>query len=62
MTDCPRCGTRMHENDETTKLTELVCPACHETEIEWKRDARGRNKASLARAQAAETTSQSSSD
>jgi hypothetical protein len=26
----------MHHNDETTKLTEYVCPGCHNTEIVWK--------------------------
>lgn len=62
MADCPRCGTRMHENDETTKLLEYVCPACHETEIDWKLDARGRSRSSLVDATAAETTSASSSD
>ena len=36
MTACPRCGTRMSQNDETTKLTEFVCPRCHNTEIVWK--------------------------
>ena len=35
------CGTRMTYNDETTKLTEFVCPRCHETEIDWKAQARG---------------------
>jgi len=37
---CPNCGTRMTYNDETTKLTEFVCPLCHETEIDWKPEAR----------------------
>ncbi|MHB9285617.1 hypothetical protein ACKVMT_01085 [Halobacteriales archaeon Cl-PHB] len=36
MTRCSRCGTRMTYNDETTKLTEYVCPNCHYTEIVWK--------------------------
>ncbi len=36
MTQCGRCGTRMTYNDETTKLTEYVCPSCHNTEIVWK--------------------------
>jgi len=36
MTDCPRCGTRMTYNDETTKLTEFTCPRCHNTRIVWK--------------------------
>jgi len=36
MTACPRCGARMSQNDETTKLTEFVCPRCHNTEIVWK--------------------------
>jgi ribosomal protein S27AE len=36
MTTCPRCGTRMSRNDETTKLTEYVCSNCHNTEIVWK--------------------------
>ena len=31
----------MSANDQTTKLTEYVCPSCHETEIEWRRHARG---------------------
>ncbi len=30
----------MTYNDETTKLTELVCPVCHETIIDWKAAAR----------------------
>lgn len=30
----------MSYNDETTKLTELVCPSCHETIIDWKATAR----------------------
>ena len=30
----------MSLNDETTKLTELVCPRCHETIIDWKGEAR----------------------
>jgi ribosomal protein S27AE len=33
MTACPRCDARMSQNDETTKLTEYVCPRCHYTEI-----------------------------
>lgn len=37
---CPACGTRMTYNDETTKLTEFVCPRCHETVIDWKAAAR----------------------
>jgi len=37
MQDCQRCGTRMSHNDETTKLTEYVCPTCHNTHIVWKR-------------------------
>lgn len=49
MDECPRCGTRMHTNDVTTKLTEYVCPRCHDTEIEWKPDARGRTKPALDR-------------
>lgn len=62
MTDCPRCGTRMHENDETTKLLEYVCPTCHETEIEWKVDARGRSRDALVAAPPSEAASPSSSD
>ena len=38
--DCARCGVRMSYNDETTKLLEFVCPACHETEVNWKSEAR----------------------
>lgn len=38
--DCRHCGTRMTYNDETTKLTEFVCPQCHETTIAWKDKAR----------------------
>lgn len=30
----------MSYNDETTKLTEFVCPRCHETIIEYKPPAR----------------------
>ena len=30
----------MSYNDETTKLTEFVCPQCHETTIDWKPAAR----------------------
>lgn len=33
MDTCPRCETRMSHNDETTKLTEYVCPRCHYTEL-----------------------------
>ena len=40
MKDCPRCGTRMSHNDETTKLTEWVCPRCHNTRIEKKDEYR----------------------
>ena len=40
MDDCPRCGSRMSHNDETTKLTEYVCPRCHATRIEKKEDYR----------------------
>jgi DNA-directed RNA polymerase subunit RPC12/RpoP len=36
MTECSRCGSRMSHNDETTKLTEYVCPTCHNTRIVWK--------------------------
>ena len=49
MEDCPRCGTRMSTNDVTTKLTEFVCPNCHETEIEYKAEARGRTRPALVR-------------
>jgi len=38
--NCSACGTRMTYNDETTKLTEFVCPRCHETVIDWKPGAR----------------------
>ncbi|RKS83151.1 hypothetical protein BDK61_2484 [Haloarcula quadrata] len=38
--DCTNCGTRMSYNDQTTKLTEFVCPSCHETVIDWKAEAR----------------------
>jgi len=27
----------MARNDETTKLTEYVCPRCHYAELVWKR-------------------------
>ena len=37
---CTNCGTRMSYNDQTTKLTEYVCPSCHETVIDWKAEAR----------------------
>lgn len=30
----------MSYNDQTTKLTEFVCPSCHETVIDWKSEAR----------------------
>jgi DNA-directed RNA polymerase subunit RPC12/RpoP len=40
MYECSRCGTRMSHNDETTKLTEYVCPRCHNTEIEQKKQYR----------------------
>lgn len=33
---CYRCGTRMSHNDETSKLTEYVCPECHRTTIAEK--------------------------
>lgn len=33
MRECPRCEARMSRNDETTKLTEYVCPRCHNTQI-----------------------------
>jgi DNA-directed RNA polymerase subunit RPC12/RpoP len=36
MSDCTECGTRLSHNDETTKLTEYVCPRCHRTTIVWK--------------------------
>lgn len=36
MPDCPRCGTRMSQNDETSKLTEYVCPSCHRSTIVLK--------------------------
>jgi transcription initiation factor IIE alpha subunit len=37
---CPNCDERMSYNDETTKLTEFVCPRCHETIIEYTSRAR----------------------
>lgn len=40
MRDCPQCGTRMSHNDETTKLTEYVCPRCHTTNIVRKAEYR----------------------
>jgi predicted RNA-binding Zn-ribbon protein involved in translation (DUF1610 family) len=36
MPSCERCGTTLAYNDETTKLVEYACPACHATEIIWK--------------------------
>ena len=36
MTLCDECGTRMSYNDQTTKLTEFVCPHCHAVEIVHK--------------------------
>jgi len=33
---CSECGRRMNYNDETTKLTEYACPACHNVEIDKK--------------------------
>lgn len=36
MPDCPQCATRMTHNDETTKLTEYVCPNCHFTTLDRK--------------------------
>jgi len=30
----------MSYNDQTTKLTEFVCPSCHDTVIDWKPEAR----------------------
>jgi hypothetical protein len=36
MTPCPRSGACMSQNDETTKLTEYVCPNRHNTETVWK--------------------------
>lgn len=36
MVECTECGTRMSYNDQTTKLTEFVCPNCHRTEIAQK--------------------------
>lgn len=35
---CPRCGSRMALNDETTKLNEYTCEVCHTTEIVKKAD------------------------
>jgi len=40
MPTCSRCGARMSHNDETSKLTEYVCPRCHYTEIVWKESYR----------------------
>jgi predicted RNA-binding Zn-ribbon protein involved in translation (DUF1610 family) len=40
MPECTSCGTRMSHNDETTKLTEYVCPSCHQTEITYKQSFR----------------------
>jgi len=36
MPECDRCETQMNHNDETTKLTEYVCPHCHRTKISRK--------------------------
>lgn len=33
---CSRCGSRLSHNDETSKLTEYVCPSCHRTTVEYK--------------------------
>jgi ribosomal protein S27AE len=38
---CPRCGSRMALNDETTKLNEYTCDNCHATEIEKKTPVAG---------------------
>ena len=38
--NCANGGARMSYNDETTKLTEYVCPRCHDTVIDWKPEAR----------------------
>ena len=38
---CPRCGSRMALNDETTKLNEYTCEVCHATEIEKKQPVAG---------------------
>jgi predicted RNA-binding Zn-ribbon protein involved in translation (DUF1610 family) len=40
MPECNTCGARMSHNDETTKLTEYVCPNCHQTEIAYKQSYR----------------------
>ena len=40
MPECNTCGARMSHNDETTKLTEYVCPNCHQTEITYKQSYR----------------------
>jgi transposase-like protein len=40
MTECPRCETEMHYNDETTKLVEYACPNCHRTRIVHKESFR----------------------
>ncbi|MCL9812678.1 hypothetical protein [Natranaeroarchaeum aerophilus] len=36
MPDCPRCGTRMSMDDETTKLVEYRCTVCHTREVEHR--------------------------
>jgi len=36
MPDCPRCGRRMHLDDETTKLVEYRCTECHTREVETR--------------------------
>jgi len=38
---CPRCGSRMALNDETTKLNEYTCSDCHATHIETKSPVAG---------------------
>jgi predicted RNA-binding Zn-ribbon protein involved in translation (DUF1610 family) len=44
----------MSHNDETTKLTEWVCPRCHNTEIERKEGYRVTAEADAATAPAAD--------
>jgi len=34
--DCPRCGERMHLDDETSKLVEYRCTTCNTREVETR--------------------------
>lgn len=36
MPNCPRCGGMMQFHDETTRVREFACAACHTKETEWK--------------------------